>query len=163
MILVDGTSNTYYKSGTKKELIKKDTKAKKLLMNSISNDIAADIDFITSTAYEIYNLIKGLNESDDNDRIEELKNSLDRTRYNESGSLSMFISNMNMKFTELERLNVTLKDTDKIDYLYNAVSEELATKSGLLKESTWENATKNIVETYQRLKKLKEKINKRKV
>eukprot|EP00833_Pecoramyces_ruminatium_P004229 jgi/Orpsp1_1/1178261/evm.model.c7180000064607.2 len=159
-ILVDGTIDTYYNVGTKKDQIKKDTKAKNYLMNSISNDIAADIDFVTLTAYEIYQIIKGMNISDDKDRIQELKNELDSMKYNETGSLSIFISNMSMKFNELEKLGENLTDKDKIDYLYNTISEDLADKANLLKETTWTSATKNLVETYQRIKKLREKRNK---
>ena len=76
LILVDDTVNTYFQKGTKKDGITKDTKTKEILLNSIGYDLAENIDFISSTVYEVYNIIKGINLSDDKDRMEEIKDSL---------------------------------------------------------------------------------------
>jgi len=159
--LVDGKTNVYYAKGTKRSTIENDVKAKGYLNNNIENDIAINIDFISSTTYEIYNLIKGMNECSDEDRISELKKSLDSSRYDIDGDtpLSIFISNMNMKFSELENLKFSIDDKKKFDYLYNALPEELVIKSNLInyKKKTWEEITKYIIETSQLLKRLKEK------
>ena len=91
----------------------------------------------------------------------ELKKSLDSSRYDIDGDtpLSIFISNMNMKFSELENLKFSIDDKKKFDYLYNALPEELVIKSNLInyKEKTWEEITKYIIEISQLLKRLKER------
>jgi len=91
----------------------------------------------------------------------ELKKSLDSSRYDNDGDtpLSIFISNMNMKFSELENLKFSIDDKKKFDYLYNALPEELVIKSNLInyKEKTWEEITKYIIEISQLLKRLKER------
>jgi len=132
--LVDGKTNVYYAKGTKRSTIENDVKAKGYLNNSIENDIAINIDFISSTAFEIYNLIKSMNECSDEDRIDELKKSLDSSKYNidDDTPLSIFISNMNIKFSELENLKYTVDDKKKFDYLYNALPKELVIESNLI-------------------------------
>ncbi|ORX63851.1 hypothetical protein BCR32DRAFT_251402 [Anaeromyces robustus] len=159
-IPVDGINNLFYEKSVTKDMVKKDAKTKKILMNSIKNDLAVNIDFISSTAYEIYNLIKGINLSDDNDRIEEIKNYLNSMRFNENQDipLSIFISNMNMKFNELEQLKSPLKDSEKFDYLYNSIPEELAIKTNIIDhQENWEETTNYLIKTHQQLKRLKEK------
>jgi len=165
LILVDDTVNTYFKKGTKKDDITKDTKTKEILLNSIGNDLVENIDFISSTAYEVYNIIKDINLSDDKDRIEEIKDSLSNMKYDteNSTSLSIFISNMNLKFKELENLKAGLEFKEKFDYLYNAIPEELAIKTNLIShQNNWEDTTKHLINTSQQLKRLKEKREKNK-
>jgi len=165
LILVDDTVNTYFKKGTKKDDITKDTKTKEILLNSIGNDLVENIDFISSTAYEVYNMIKSINLSDDKDRIEEIKDSLSKMKYNteDSTSLSIFISNMNLKFKELENLKAGLEFKEKFDYLYNAIPEKLAIKTNLIShQDNWNDTTKYLINTSQHLKRLKEKREKNK-
>lgn len=160
LIPVDGLTETYFEAGTDRKDLEKDAKAKRYLMNSINNDLAMNIDFISSTAYEVYELIKGLNEIDDNDKIENLKDSLNKTKYipSQNTSLSIFISNMNIKFNELESLNAAAKDTEKFDYLYNAIPEELAIKSNLIShQENWKSTTEYLIKIEQQLRRLKEK------
>jgi len=73
--------------------------------------------------------------------------------------LSIFISNMNIKFTELENLKYTVDDKKKFDYLYNALPKELVIESNFIsyEEETWEEITKYIIKTSQHLKQLNEK------
>ena len=75
-------------------------------MNSISNYLASKIDFISSTAYEIFKLIATLNQRSRSERIEEIKEELIKLKYDpdNDGALSIFISDMNLKFKELENL-----------------------------------------------------------
>ncbi len=163
LILVDDTIDTYYASGTKEDDIVKDARTKDILMNSINNELAVNIDFISSTAYEVFQIIKNLNVSVDKDRIEEIKNSLSKTKYDPEGdmSLSIFISNMNLKFKELENLSAPQDFQDKFDYLYNSIPQELAIKTNLISHQTnWEDTTKHLIDTAQHLKRLKEKLNK---
>jgi len=162
-IPVDEMVNTYYTTGTKESDIVNDAKTKEVLMNSISNDLAVNIDFISSTAYEVFDTIKSINVSEDKDRVEELKKSLSETKYDPEGEtpLSIFISRMNIKFKELENLNAGLEFQDKFDYLYNAIPEELAIKSNLIsQQENWEETTKHLITTTQHLRRLKEKRDK---
>ncbi len=164
LIRVDGTVNTYYIEGTAIETIEKDTTTKDYLLNSISNKIAINLDFISSTAYEIYNTILDLNVSKPKDRIEELKNSLRNTVYNSETfkSISIFISDMNMKFNELESLGHKLECIDKLDYLYNALTKEVSDRINLLshKKEKWEEITEHAIEEIQHLRKLDEERSK---
>ncbi|OUM62388.1 hypothetical protein PIROE2DRAFT_11348 [Piromyces sp. E2] len=160
MTLVGDSVNIYYAKGTKEKDIVNDATTKEVLMYSIDSKLATNIDFISTTAYEVFNTIKGINVSDDRDRIQELKDSLSNTKYDPNGelSLSIFISNMNIKFKKLENLKVTLAYSDKFDYLYNSIPEELAIKSNLISQTeNWENTTKYLINTAQHLKRLQDK------
>jgi len=78
-------------------------------------------------------------------------------------SLSIFISKMNLKFKELENLKASLEFKEKFDYLYNAILEELAIKTNLIShQDNWDDNTKYLINTSQQLKRLKEKRKKRK-
>ncbi|KAL6612118.1 hypothetical protein U3516DRAFT_369654 [Neocallimastix sp. 'constans'] len=128
--LVVGTTDMYYSENTKKETIILDTEAKNCLMNSISVDLIADINFISSSVYEIYKLIVSLNQSNRTDRVAEIKEELKRNKYDPDGetTLAIFISRMNLRFLELSNLKESLDFREKFDYLYNAIPEELAVK-----------------------------------
>jgi len=91
---IDDTLNMYYASETTEEDIINDAQTKEILLNSISNDLAVNIYFISSIAYEEYDMIESINVSKDKDRIEEIKDSLSKTKYDENSdiSLSIFIS-----------------------------------------------------------------------
>ncbi len=158
LIQVDDKINTYYEEGTKEDDIINDFKTKEILMNSMENELAVNMDFISSTAYEVFNTIKSINISSDKDRIQELKDSLDNALYDPEGDipLPIFISNMNIKFKELENLKAGLDFQDKFDYLYNSIPEELASKSNLLcQEKNWEEITQHLINTAQHLRRLK--------
>jgi len=160
LILVDDTINTYYKKGTKSEVLKNDAKVKEIILNSINEELASSIDFISGTAYEIYRMIVNLNLSDEKDRIEEIKDSLNHSKYDPESdpSLSIFISNMNLKFKELENLGEKLEFKEKFIYLFNAMPEELTIKTNLIDLQTdWEDTTKKLIERVQLLKGVKEK------
>ncbi len=157
-IPVDDTINIYYSPGTKEEDIVNDAKTKEVLMNSINNDLAMNLDFISSTAYDVFNAIKGINISDDKERIQEIKDSLSKARYQteEDVPISIFISNMNIKFKELENLKAGLDFQEKFDYLYNSIPEDLVIKSNLIsQQEDWEKTTQYLITTLQHLKRLK--------
>jgi len=140
-------------------MLKCDARAKKIIFNSIKRELASDLDFVSSSAFEIYNIIKGINISDESNRIEEIKSSLSKTKFipNEM-PLSVFISNMSMKFNELGDLNNELNQKEKFDYLYNSLPEDLVIKSNLINhQGAWEEVTKFIIEVNRHLNYLKEK------
>ena len=47
-----------------------------------------NIDFISSTAYEVYKMISSINISNSKDRIQEIKDSLENTKYNPDENIS---------------------------------------------------------------------------
>eukprot|EP00833_Pecoramyces_ruminatium_P010971 jgi/Orpsp1_1/1185003/evm.model.c7180000091909.1 len=158
--LIDETTNLYYSESVTDEIIKADAETKDYLMNSISIDLVDDIDFISLSAYEIFKLITSLNQSNKNDRIEEIKEELDKMRYDPEGetTLTIFISRMNLKFKELTSLNENLEFQEKFDYLYNAIPEELAIKSNIISHQvSWEDTTSHLIKVERQLKRLKEK------
>ena len=53
-------------------MLKCDARAKKIIFNSIKRELASNLDFVSSSAFEIYNIIKGINISDESDCIEEI-------------------------------------------------------------------------------------------
>jgi len=53
-----GLSIYRYDKTITKEIIKNDVKVKKIILNSICDELSQNLNFIQSTAYEIYNLIK---------------------------------------------------------------------------------------------------------
>jgi len=130
-------------------------------MNSISNYLASKIDFISSTAYEIFKLIATLNQRSRSERIEEIKEELIKLKYDpdNDGALSIFISDMNLKFKELENLKEKLEYQDKFNYLYSAIPEDLAIKSNILScEPNWEETTSHLIKVSQQLKSIQEII-----
>jgi len=160
LILVDDTINNYYKKGTKGEVLKNDSKVKEIILNSINEELASSIDFISGTLYEIYRMIVDLHLSDEKDRIEEIKDSLNHSKYDPENvsSLPIFISNKNLKFKELENLGEKLEFKEKFVYLFNAMPEELTLKTNLIDlQRDWEDTTKRLIERVQLLKRLKEK------
>jgi len=62
-------------------MIQEDELVKEYLINSVPKVLTENFDFITLTAYEIYNLISSMNVNDDNDLIEKIKNSLEKEKY----------------------------------------------------------------------------------
>ncbi len=154
---VPGTDDMFYSKEVTKDLLCKDARAKEFILNSISNDLAENFDFISATTFEIYNLIKGQNECEVEESIAKLKESLKKTKYDSNNdiSLAIFISNMNMKFEELKKLKAEVKYIEKFDYLYNAIPEELAIKSNMLTfEGSWEELTEKIIKVNQHLRRL---------
>jgi len=157
---VDGTEDIYFTSDVTKTMIKYDTRAKRIIINSIDSELVKKLDFISSTAYEIYNLITGIYEVSGNEKIRKIKKELENMKFDPEKdlSLSIFISNMNIKFNELEVLKEKLSEQDKFDYLYNSIPEELATKANLLTmKGNWEKITTDLVEINQKLKRVTEK------
>jgi len=157
---IDETTNLYYSESVTDKIIKADAEAKDYLMNSISIDLVDDIDFISLSAYEIFKLITSLNQSNKNDRIEKLKEELDKMRYDPEGetTLTIFISKMNLKFKELANLNENLDFQEKYDYLYNAIPEELVLRSNIISyQDSWEDTTSHLIKVERQLKRLKEK------
>jgi len=108
---------------------------------------------------KIYNIINSINMSDESDCIEEIKNSPSKTKFTFSEkSLSIFISNMRMKFNELRDLNNELCQEENFDYLYNSLLEDLIIKSNLINhQGSWEEVSKFIIEVNQHLNYLKKK------
>jgi hypothetical protein len=163
LIPVADTANTFYKKETTSKHIKEDSKTKEIIMNSVNDDLAESIDFISLTAYEVYELISSLNECDEDDRIEEIKDSLNKSRYEQDSDeqLSLFISKMEFKFKELENLKAPLNFKEKFEYLYNSIPEDLAIKTNLLEyQVSWEETKKHLIQRNIQLKRLNEKKNK---
>jgi len=66
--------------------------------------------------------------------------------------LSKFISDMNLKFNELENIKEKLEYQDKFNYLYNAIPEDLALKSNILScEPNWEETTTHLIKIFFQL------------
>jgi len=95
---VDGTEDIYFTSDVTKTMIKYDTRAKRIIINSIDSELVKNLDFISSTAYEIYNLITGIYEVSGNEKIRKIKKELENMKFDPEKdlSLSIFISNMNV-------------------------------------------------------------------
>ena len=70
-----GLSIYRYDKTITKEIIKNDVKVKKIILNSICDELSQNLNFIQSTAYEIYNLIKQLNVNEIKYHIAKLKKS----------------------------------------------------------------------------------------
>eukprot|EP00833_Pecoramyces_ruminatium_P007196 jgi/Orpsp1_1/1181228/evm.model.c7180000076365.1 len=139
--LIDETTNLYYSESVTDEIIKADAETKDYLMK-----------------HRLFN--EYLNQSNKNDRIEEIKEELDKMRYDPEGetTLTIFISRMNLKFKELTSLNENLEFQEKFDYLYNAIPEELAIKSNIISHQvSWEDTTSHLIKVERQLKRLKEK------
>ena len=160
LTLVDGTTDTYYEESVTEDMTQEDSLVKEYLINSISKELAEKFDFITLTAYEIYKLISSLNVNDDNDLIEEIKNSLEKEKYTpgKDASLSIFISNMKTKFRELNVLKASPSEQEKIDYLYNSIPDDLALRSNAINfEGNFDEFSELLIKTNQRLIKLTER------
>jgi len=130
-------------------------------MNSISNDLSIKIDFMSSTVYEIFKLIATLNQRSRSERIEEIKEELIKLKYDpdNDGALSIFISDMNLKFKTLENLKKKLEYQDKFNYLYSIIPDDLAIKSNILCcEPNWEETTTRLIKVSQQLKSIQEII-----
>jgi len=140
--------NAYYVKGTKNEIIIKNTKIKEILLNSLLNELAENIDIISSTAYKVFKMITRINISSDKERIKEIKESFSNIKYDQF----IFILNINLKFKELKNLKINLNIQDKFDYLYNSTPEKLAIKSNLIDHQTnWKETTEHFVAKTQQL------------
>jgi len=133
-------------------------------MNSISGELAVKIDFMSSTAYEVFKLVTTLNQRTKSERIEDLKDELIKMKYDPKNNetLSIFISDMNLKFKELKELNVDLDYQEKFKHLYSALPEDLAIKSNILRcDPDWKQMTEYLIKVNQQLKGIQEIINKK--
>lgn len=155
LIPVDETENTYFAEGTEEETVLNDTKAKEIIINSINSDLTDSIDFISDTAYEIYQMLSEANQGETKDRVEEIKESISRMKYDPEGKLklSLFLSRMKLKFKELDNLKSGLDFKEKFNFLYNSIPEELAIKTNLISlGDNWEDVTKGLINNVQKLK-----------
>eukprot|EP00833_Pecoramyces_ruminatium_P003919 jgi/Orpsp1_1/1177951/evm.model.c7180000063480.1 len=92
----------------------------------------------------------------DNERIGILENELEDLIFNENNTgMSLFISSMNNKFTELKSLGINKTDREKFDYLHNAIPEKLVFSSNLfLYQDNWKKCCSVIIDTYQHTREL---------
>jgi len=96
--MVDGTTDTYYEESVKEDMLQEYALVKEYLICSIPMELAGKFDFITLTAYEIYNLISSMNVNDGNYLlIEEIKDSLREREKNYSGK-GWFSINFHFKY-----------------------------------------------------------------
>ncbi|KAG4083322.1 hypothetical protein H8356DRAFT_968226 [Neocallimastix lanati (nom. inval.)] len=61
---VPGTTKKYYDNSVTKPMLKCDSREKKIIFNSIKNELSSNLDFL-SFAFEIYNIIKSININDE--------------------------------------------------------------------------------------------------
>ncbi|ORX64676.1 hypothetical protein BCR32DRAFT_286940 [Anaeromyces robustus] len=133
-IKVRGDKSKVYHSSVTEEMILKDNTAKTLINNSINYENKKKLNFITSTAHEIYKTLKDTYAYADSERKEILLKELDDLIFDsKKSSISMFISSMNNIFSELENLGITKSDKEKFDYLFNAIPKQLIYMSNLLR------------------------------
>jgi len=161
LTLVDGTTNTYYNENVTEDMIVEDAKTKRFIMNNIPKDLKMRMDCISLTSYEMFKLIESLNLKTRSERIEQLKEELLKMKYNPEidDGISIFISEMNLKFKELEKLNVSLDYQDKFKYLYSSIPEDLAIKSNIIScLPNWDTTTNHLITVSQQLRNIQEII-----
>ena len=78
---VRGDKNKVYNQNVTDDMLKKDNKAKSLIMNSISNEDKLRLNFRTSTSYEIFKILVGSHSYSNNERKQLLLKELDKLLY----------------------------------------------------------------------------------
>ncbi|ORX44053.1 hypothetical protein BCR36DRAFT_302326, partial [Piromyces finnis] len=141
------TTDSYYEKGATKELIKKDRRARELLINSLNNKYKSHINFTNTTVNRKYK----------EEIIYKIKNELNKMRYHESDEIAI---SMFTKLDELEEITEKISFNEKFDYLYNSLPEDLVIKINLLNVvGTWEEIKDYVIKAVQRLKRLQDKKN----
>jgi len=108
-----------YDKSVDKGLLDRDNAAKNYIFNSMGRDFRKTTDAINSTAFEMFSVIKKSLRVSDEEMIKSLENELDNLTFNEKeNSMSMFISNLNRIYDELESLKKPKTDEEKFKLLY---------------------------------------------
>ncbi|KAL6617641.1 hypothetical protein U3516DRAFT_748285 [Neocallimastix sp. 'constans'] len=78
------------------------------------------------STYQINNILKELNIKSDKERFNHIKRELEKKIFNLEDDISLFISELNILFNDLENLNSSLLEEEKFNYLYTSISRKLA-------------------------------------
>ena len=163
LIKVEGKKNFYYTKDVTTEMLVDDAKAKYYLLNSISDNIKIRIDFKSNTAYQIMKIIKAMNTKSTEVRKHELKETLNNMRYSMDDDITLFITEMENIFNELDKINNTLSEEKKFNYLYTALPNEITVETGIIQHvGNWDEATKLLKNTVPHLIFLKGNTNRTK-
>jgi uncharacterized protein YktA (UPF0223 family) len=152
-----------YDSSVTKDDIKHDKLAKYLINNSISDEIKVRLDFRKLSAYQVWKALEKSNKRSDEERISELKKELGAKRYNRNDDISLYISELNNIYSELESLGENYSDEKKFNQLYLSLPYDIIIESHIIAYgTTWKEATEHLIKVIPHLKYLKELKNKQK-
>jgi seryl-tRNA synthetase len=95
------------------------------------------------------------------ERKNELKSKLDNKYYNKEDDISLFISEFNIIFKELEKLDKPLTKEKKCDYLFLSLPDEIAIRTNIIIfQGKWKEVSEHLIKIIPYLKYVKESITK---
>jgi len=118
----------YYSRGVTQKMANNDYKAKHYLFANLPDNMLIDMDVEHITARTIWLLVKGSKLKNEEERKQDLKNKLKNLKFdykNKNEDITMFLSKLNLIFTNLKKLNVSYTETEKFNYLCKALPSDI--------------------------------------